>query len=259
MQQFVSADGSTWNQGTYRADIMAGTDGVDGLRGGEGDDTLEGGAGRDYLEGEAGSDLLRGGVDNDYAYYAAPQDRFTLSRDDDGTVLVTDTQSGDVDRLSAVEAVGFSDVPVTIVAVQRWDNPNGSSWHDGSIFADTISGTAVVDGMDGGLGNDRLDGGGSNDYVSGGQGNDTLIGGAGNDYLVGGAGADVFAFTASSGFDRIEDFSFADGDRIQLAAGTPWGVFSNPDGAWLSFGPDAAVLLAGVQPDSVTSSWITFS
>ena len=258
-QRFDNQDGSTWIQGTYRADSLTGTEGVDGLRGGEGNDTLSAAGGRDYLEGEGGSDQLDGGAGNDYAWYGAARANFTLAKQGDGSVTVTDTRTGDVDTLVGVEAVGFTDAPIVIVAAQRWDNGDGSGWYDGSIFADSITGTAQTDGMDGGLGDDTLLGGGGNDYLSGGAGNDVIAGEAGNDFLVGGAGADSFRFDTGSGFDRISDFDYAGGDRIVLATGTGWGAFSNPAGAWVSFGPNAAVLLAGVDPTQVNAGWFTFT
>ena len=37
--------------------------------------------------------------------------------------------------------------------------------------------------------------------------------------------------------------------------GTGWAAFSNPEDAWISFGPSAAVLLAGVDPTQVNAGW----
>jgi Ca2+-binding RTX toxin-like protein len=45
-----------------------------------------------------------------------------------------------------------------------------------------------------------------NDVLVGGNGSDFIVGGTGNDLLVGGNGRDVFAFTAGSGSDTIQDF-----------------------------------------------------
>ncbi|MGF6201365.1 calcium-binding protein [Pseudomonas laurylsulfatiphila] len=45
-----------------------------------------------------------------------------------------------------------------------------------------------------------------NDVLVGGNGSDFIVGGTGNDLLIGGKGRDVFAFTAGSGSDSIQDF-----------------------------------------------------
>ncbi|MET4897873.1 cadherin domain-containing protein [Sphingomonadaceae bacterium jetA1] len=102
----------------------------------------------------------------------------------------------------------------------------------GTIFSDTINGTAEQDVLDGGWGNDVLNGLGGNDKLIGGWGNDTLdggdgddilIGGWGKDRLTGGAGKDVFRFEsatdspASSSRDIITDFHSGE-DKIDLSA-----------------------------------------
>ena len=71
--------------------------------------------------------------------------------------------------------------------------------------------------MIGGIGADTLNGGAGDDALAGDNGADTLIGGAGNDLLTGGNGADIFAFTNTSGFNRITDFGTGN-DRIDLSA-----------------------------------------
>lgn len=254
VQTFLNADGSTWNQGTYRADSMTATANDDGLRGGDGNDTLNGGAGFDYLEGEGGSDLLQGGSGNDFAFYAGPSTGVTLARDPSGIVTVTDLTTGDVDTLVDVEAVGFEDGTVTVVAPQRW-----GTFLEGSIFDDTLTGEAVADGIAGGAGDDSIDGAGGADFIDGGTGADTVIGGGGDDFLVGGAGADLFVFDSTSGFDWIDDFE-AGVDTIQLAAGTPFAAFEDPSGdTFLSLGADAGVRLAGVDLDTFDNDWIVIA
>jgi hypothetical protein len=70
------------------------------------------------------------------------------------------------------------------------------------------------------LGDDTLWGGAGNDLLLGGEGNDELHGGIGNDILAGGRGTDnfVFAHTGSANLDAIVDYSFVDGDMIDLSA-----------------------------------------
>ena len=61
-----------------------------------------------------------------------------------------------------------------------------------------------------------LIGGRNNDSLNGNAGNDTLWGGSGNDILTGGAGRDTFVYGANEGTDTITDYSFADGDILQI-------------------------------------------
>lgn len=67
-------------------------------------------------------------------------------------------------------------------------------------------------------GNDVLDGGDGNDVLYGEGGDDILIGGAGNDTLYGGTGADTFVFTTFDGVDTVKDFSFAEGDKLDITS-----------------------------------------
>jgi hypothetical protein len=57
------------------------------------------------------------------------------------------------------------------------------------------------------------------DTLSGGDGNDIIVGRGGEDTLSGGAGADVFAYlNVNEGGDHILDYSFAEGDTVDLSA-----------------------------------------
>ncbi len=98
----------------------------------------------------------------------------------------------------------------------------------GTAGADTLTGGAGNDSLLGEGGNDRLQGSAGDDTLSGGAGYDALMGGDGSDrlaggadadVLIGGAGADAFVFrSAADGNDRIQDFSRAGGDKIDLSA-----------------------------------------
>lgn len=116
---------------------------------------------------------------------------------------------------------------------------------NGSIFSDTLTGTAGEDKLSGGWGNDTLKGLGGHDVLNGGLGNDKLYGDDGNDVLFGdlgsdtlwggngkdvlfgglsddtlwgGAGADSFHFGRLEGSDTIADFNTAE-DQIILDDG----------------------------------------
>ena len=71
-----------------------------------------------------------------------------------------------------------------------------------------------------GMGYELLVGGAGDDYTQGGSGNDIIYGGTGDDILFGGGGADVFAWTENdldSGADKVMDFSFAEGDKLNFS------------------------------------------
>jgi Ca2+-binding RTX toxin-like protein len=82
---------------------------------------------------------------------------------------------------------------------------------------EVIKGTGFADEIEGDAFGNQLFGRGAADRIDGGEGNDLISGGS---------GADVFVFHAftegktraesDSGFDRITDFSRAEGDRIDL-------------------------------------------
>ena len=84
----------------------------------------------------------------------------------------------------------------------------------GNALANEITGNQV--------GND-LQGRGGNDSIFGQGGSDVISGGAGFDFLTGGGAQDRFVFdaagtTAAPERDAITDFSFAQGDKIDLRA-----------------------------------------
>ena len=56
-----------------------------------------------------------------------------------------------------------------------------------------------------------------NDKIHGNGGDDILNGGRGVDNLWGDSGADTFMFTSRSGHDNVNDFSRAEGDKIDLS------------------------------------------
>lgn len=106
-----------------------------------------------------------------------------------------------------------------------------NDWLYGGSETDYLYGGSEDDTLFGGSGNDSLYGQGENDYLNGGgdhdflsghNGADTLVGGTGDDTLTGGAHADRFYFNApdaaSVGLDIITDFTWQEGDKIQVSA-----------------------------------------
>jgi Ca2+-binding RTX toxin-like protein len=92
-------------------DILRGEAGNDDLRGSFGDDTLEGGDGDDFLRGGAGDDILDGGEGNDIAFFNGPRANYTVTNQDDGSVVVAHNGAGGVsygiDLLLNVEFMEF--------------------------------------------------------------------------------------------------------------------------------------------------------
>ena len=83
------------------------------------------------------------------------------------------------------------------------ENAKGGSGND------TIKGNSAANYLFGFDGDDHLDGGAGNDQLEGGRGADTLTGGKGADHF-------IFASPLDGKADTITDFSFSEGDVLQL-------------------------------------------
>ncbi|NCC20839.1 MAG: type I secretion C-terminal target domain-containing protein [Alphaproteobacteria bacterium] len=181
--------GDDWLYGYDGDDFIYGGDGIDRAYGGNGIDQIWGDAGNDILNGQIGNDDLHGGDGDDTLY------------GEDGD----DTFFGNAD----------------------FDKVYGGSG------SDVAYGGTGSDRLEGGLGNDVLYGEDGDDKsvnhpvggvfyggLFGQEGDDILFGGAGQDYLYGGSGADIFGFLQTDGsgtFDYINDFTLADGERIDIS------------------------------------------
>lgn len=161
------------------------------------EDYLDGGDGNDILIGGAGADKLVGGAGRDTASYATATAGVVASLAKPGS------NRGDAqgDTYASIENL------------------------TGSKHADTLTGNGAANVLDGGSGKDTLIGGAGKDTLKGGSAADRLNGGTGADTLHGGTGADTFVFktlkdstVAKTGRDTIEDFSRAQGDKIDLGA-----------------------------------------
>jgi Ca2+-binding RTX toxin-like protein len=160
----------------------------------------------------------------------------------------------------------------------------GDDWLHGNMGADSLSGGAGADTMYGGQNDDRIFGGDGDDWLNanlgadlayggngndtmyGGQDNDTLNGGVGNDWLAGdrgddlltgGTGADTFYFVANPGdHDTVTDFSYADGDRIQLMAGETYTAAQVGADVVVTLGGGSDFTLVGVNLASLGTGWV---
>lgn len=204
-------------RGNGVANVITGGDGADNLQGLAGADTLNGGLGNDTLDGGTGIDTMAGG-DGDDLYFV----------DNVGDVIVEAAGGGTNDRVSATVSYTLSaEVEnLTLGGTTALDGTGNGSANTltGNGAANTLNGLDGNDMLFGNGGNDVLAGGEGNDFLRGGDGDDQLTGGAGVDQLQGGAGADRFLFddgdtgaTFATG-DTVQDFSRAQGDRIDLSA-----------------------------------------
>jgi Ca2+-binding RTX toxin-like protein len=159
-----------------------------------------------------GTDLIRVGIDLSSAANPATGDGAADTVDVDGTA--------GADRIAVVSSA----VTVGIAGLQAVVAITHSETND-HLTIDAGAGNDTINA--GGLGAGQLGltlaGGSGDDALVGGAGADILHGDAGRDFLAGGAGADRFVFAAGdtglggSG-DRINDFSHAQGDKIDLSA-----------------------------------------
>lgn len=184
-------------------------------------DTLIGTASEDYIRGGEGADLMKGG----YAF------------DNMNGNMGADTLSGQ----------------------------SGDDWVLGGRDADLLFGDEGDDIVNGNMGEDTVSGGDGADFLRGGQHGDLISGDAGDDWLTGdrgddtlsgGSGADTFFHATAGGADRILDFNFAEGDRVQLEAGRTYTVSQGAEGAVIDLGGGDQVLLVGVQASALRAGWI---
>lgn len=138
----------------------------------------------------------------------------------------------------------------------------GNDSVQGGAGADDINGNGGDDLIQGGVGAEILRGGQGNDSISGGAGNDFISGDRGDDTLSGGAGADLFHGSLDSGRDVITDFNAAEGDHIQLDAGTPFTVSQAGSDVIIHLGVNhdvftGEIILKNVQLSSLPPGFIT--
>lgn len=221
---------------------------IESVRAGAGDDTVTGNAAANALDGGDGSDRLFGGAGDD-----------TVTDPSGSNYL-----RGDEGNDSIVGGAGFDDINGNM-GNDTCVSGGGDDWVVGGRDNDSLVGSAGQNLVYGNLGADTCEGGDGNDIVRGGQDNDIVRGGAGDDYVSGdrgsdtvsgGAGADIFHTFGDAGLDRVLDFSLAQGDRVQVDAGTRYAVSQVGADTIIDMTGGGQMVLVGVQMTTLTAGWI---
>jgi Ca2+-binding RTX toxin-like protein len=208
--------------GGMSADILTST----GVAGGS---SISGDAGADTLYGGAVGSVMRGGDGNDIIY----------------------AQHGhnDVNGNAGADTLFGGDGNDWLVGGRDNDEIHGGSG------AQILYGNMGDDTLIGGTGTETLRGGQGDDVITGGAGGDWLSGDLGNDTITGGAGADTFHTFAGAGVDRILDFNSAEGDRVQIDAGTSYTLRFDGANMIVDMGGSDQLILVGVTP-STLGTWL---
>jgi serralysin len=208
-------------KGGASGDTINGNAAANAMFGGGGGDTLTGFEGRDYLRGEDGDDSLVGGAGFDDLHGNLGND----------VVVGGDTEDW-------------------VVGGQGNDRLYGDEGHDvvlGNLGADTV---------EGGVGNDVVRGGQGNDSLLGGDGWDYLAGDRGDDTITGGAGMDTFHTFSGAGLDRVTDFNYGEGDRVNVLAGSSYTTYQSGADTIVDMGAGDRIVLVGVQLSSLPAGWV---
>lgn len=239
IERASGGSGSDLIVGNGQANILLGNVGADELYGGSGDDSIDGGVGDDRAFGGFGADTLTDTGGDNYL-------------------------RGDEGDDSIVGGAGFDDINGNMGA-DTASGGLGDDWVVGGKDNDALSGGEGADLVYGNLGADTVAGDAGNDTIRGGQQDDVLSGGAGDDFLsgdrdndtlTGGGGGDTFHVFAAAGSDRVLDFNRAEGDRIQLEAGSVYTVSQVGADVIIALDGGARMVLVGVSMSSLTGDWI---
>ncbi|WP_298986807.1 PEP_CTERM-anchored TLD domain-containing protein [uncultured Roseibium sp.] len=186
---------STWNGYTSYNDAgPVGANGVAGLAGTENLSITD-----NELLGESGDDLIEISTGS-----VAPGGTFDISGN-----LIDGGADNDTLDLSGVDRAINIDLGAETLTV----NGGGSNT---VTSIEKVVGTAYGDTITGSSGNDELLGGNGADIIDGAGGDDLIAGGLGSDQLTGGTGADTFVLTSLAEADIITDYTYDDGDKIDL-------------------------------------------
>jgi Ca2+-binding RTX toxin-like protein len=193
-------------------DSLTGRDGSDRLLGQGGNDKMFGNKNGDAFDGGPGDDTINGGNGFDVAEYFGAEGPVTV---DLAITIAQNTGGAGIDLLVSIEAVSGSNESDTLL---------------GNSLGNSMNGQGGNDNMAGRDGNDNIIGNAGIDTMDGGAGDDELVGVENRDVLIGGTGADKFRYISAgdsngvTGRDKVQDFSHAEGDKIDLAIITNGGA-----------------------------------
>jgi Ca2+-binding RTX toxin-like protein len=235
-----------------------------------GNDTLNGGYYNDYLDGGTGNDYMAGGYGNDYyyvdSYYDTVYEAAGAGTDTVYSTAYSYTLGSNVENLTLGYGayVGYGNSESNVITGYYSNSYNylygygGNDTLNGGYYNDYLNGGAGNDSLVGGYGNDTLDGYGSGleyDYYNGGYGADTFVLG---DYY----GTHYQGGTSQNGYAIIEDYSYSQGDKIQLYSGGSYYVSSGNYGGTsaldsyiYSYSSTGGYDLIGIVEDTTTISY----
>ncbi|WP_269065067.1 M10 family metallopeptidase C-terminal domain-containing protein [Rhizobium sp. GN54] len=202
-------------------DTITVTGEVDSILAGHGNDTIKTGKGWvGTIDADRGNDTVTlGSGGASYVSLGRDADRIKVSRLDEPDMTVV------IDGGSRVTSSAFKDSDTIDFSAL---SAKLSVSLSGSHAVTSSQGNFLIRNFEhatGGRGNDRLVGDSGDNILKGGAGNDRIEGGPGADKLYGGSGADTFVFrsikdstVATSGRDKIYDFSKSQKDKLDLSA-----------------------------------------
>ncbi len=221
-----------FNLADVAAPSTAPTVGNDTITGTTGADVINALAGNDVINGLAGDDVIDGGDGTDIAVFAKASSLYGVVADGAG-FLVIDRETLEIDRVTNVETLRFSDgdfapaaIALSLITVPA---APGSSNVNGNNLSNFIRGDGRTNLINAGGGNDIVFAGDNPstgnlvDNIRGGTGDDVLVGEAGNDLLRGNEGVD--RFFGGDGEDRISFFEVTATQGVVADLNT--GIISN--------------------------------
>jgi Ca2+-binding RTX toxin-like protein len=243
-------------------DIVRGLGAGDLLFGNQGNDTVHGGLGNDTIWGGLGNDIVNGNEDNDLLFGNEGLD--TIDGGEGNNTIVGGQDSSDA--ADSILAGGGADLiwgnggADTILADGGANTVIGGFGKDSIVTGsagDIVFGNQDNDTIDAGDGGNLIFGGFGDDSVTTGSGNDTIWGNEGNDSLAGAAGADRYVFLSGSGNDQVNDFAFAEGDRLDLQGQTFTTGASGDGDVVLLLSGGGTIELNGIAPAGFSPGFVT--
>ncbi|HJR57364.1 MAG TPA: M10 family metallopeptidase C-terminal domain-containing protein, partial [Rhizomicrobium sp.] len=113
--RLVGSAGGTTVTGNDGGNHIDGAGGDDVIHGGSGNDTLLGGTGADRIYGGGGVNTITGGSESDTAGYALAWSTYAITRNGDGSLLITG--GGVSDTLREIELLEFADQTIAVTSL----------------------------------------------------------------------------------------------------------------------------------------------